>query len=102
MTPMYVILWEYEVRPGSESGFETLYGPQGRWVRLFNEYPGYLGTELLRADAPGRYLTIDRWDSECAYSSFLRDAASRYADIDALGDVLTLQERRIGAYTTSC
>ena len=32
---MFVILWEYEVKPGYAERFETVYGPQGDWVRLF-------------------------------------------------------------------
>ena len=42
---------------------------------------------------------IDRWESETEYVAFLANAASRYADIDAMGDALTAEERRIGRYT---
>jgi len=31
-TSMFVILWEFEVKPGSEAGFEKVYGPTGEWV----------------------------------------------------------------------
>ena len=98
---MYVVLWEYEVRAGSEPAFEALYGPNGEWVRLFHEYPGYRGTELLHAGSSRCYLTIDRWDSESVYSSFHNAAASRYAALDRLGDALTLLERHIGAYSST-
>ena len=95
---MYVVIWEYQVRPGETARFERLYGPQGEWVALFRAWPGYRGTELLRDDGD-RYVTIDRWDSREAYENFQQHAASDYARIDALGDALTLDERRIGAYT---
>lgn len=96
---MYIVIWEYETRPGSELAFEQLYGPAGAWVELFREYRGYLSTELLRDERPQRYVTIDRWESEADYLAFLADAAPRYADIDAIGDTLTAEERRIGRYT---
>jgi heme-degrading monooxygenase HmoA len=96
---MFVVIWEYAVRPGSESAFEALYGPQGAWIALFREYSGYLDTELLRSQEAGAYLTIDRWSSEAHYDAFQRAAAPRYAEIDALGDTLTLDECRIGRYT---
>ena len=99
---MWVVIWEYTVRPGSESAFEALHGPQGAWVALFREYPGYLDTELMRNLGTGAYLTVDRWRSEADYHAFQQVAAPRYAEIDALGDALTFDERRIGGYTTTC
>ncbi|MGH8025930.1 MAG: antibiotic biosynthesis monooxygenase family protein [Pseudoxanthomonas sp.] len=96
---MFVVIWQYTVRPGSESAFEALYGPRGAWVALFREYSGYLDTELMRHnDLAGAYLTLDRWRSEADYGAFQQAAAPRYAEIDALGDALTLDERRIGRY----
>lgn len=97
---MFVILWEYEVHPGSERAFETLYGHDGAWVGLFRAHAGYLDTELLRDDSARRYLTIDRWVSKADYDGFLDASQSQYAQIDALGDALTLTERRIGRYET--
>jgi heme-degrading monooxygenase HmoA len=96
---MYLVIWEYETHPGSEPAFEQLYGPAGAWAQLFREHRGYVGTELLRDERPQRYITIDRWESETEYVAFLANAASRYADIDAMGDALTAEERRIGRYT---
>ena len=99
---MFVVIWEYEVRVGSEAAFEALYGAGGAWVKLFGEHPGYLDTQLLLGDQPRRYLTIDRWDSAQAYADFLDAAKARYAQVDRLGDALTLSERCIGRYRTPC
>jgi heme-degrading monooxygenase HmoA len=95
---MFAVLWQYQVRPGAESAFEALYGAQGDWVALFRAHPGYLGTELLRGEAGGEYLSIDRWASQADYDAFLAGDRSRYAEIDARGDALTVSERRIGRY----
>jgi heme-degrading monooxygenase HmoA len=97
---MLCVLWEYEVRPGAEAAFEKLYGSGGDWAALFGEQDGYVGTELLRGDRPYRYLTIDRWQSERHYDTFLANAGARYARIDAQGDALTVVERKIGRFTT--
>ena len=99
---MFVVIWEYAVRAESKSDFEALYGPLGAWVALFSEYPGYLYTELMRSHETGVYLTVDRWRSEADYDAFQRAAASRYGEIDALGDALTTEERRVGRYALSC
>ena len=97
---MYVVIWEYQVRPGEAARFESLYGPQGEWVALFRAWPGYLATELLRGD-DGRYVTTDRWESREAYERFQQQAASEYARIDAIGDAVTLSERRVGAFVST-
>lgn len=97
---MIVIVWEYQVRPGSERAFEALHGPDGAWAGLFRGQPTYLGTELLRDGSMPRYLTIDRWASQADYDDFLQSVRPRYAQIDALGDALTVSERLVGRYET--
>jgi len=97
---MLIVLWEYDVHPGQQDVFEQLYGANGEWAGLFREHEGFVSTELLRADQALRYLSIDRWESETAYDAFLTSASERYAEIDARGDALTIDERRIGRYLT--
>ncbi|MCC4597173.1 antibiotic biosynthesis monooxygenase [Xanthomonas campestris pv. phormiicola] len=93
---MFVTIWEYEVADGQAQAFETLYAADGAWAALFAEYPGYLGTELLRAQAPGAYLSIDRWRDEADYTHCLAYGRERYAQLDRLGDALTTAERCVG------
>jgi len=95
---MHVVAWEYRVRNGCEAEFEALYGPGGAWVALFRGHAGYVGTELLRGLEDGRYLSLDRWASEAAYAAFLAATGPAYAAIDARGDLLTLEERHLGAW----
>ena len=99
---MFVVIWEYEVRPGSEAAFEALYGADGAWVGLFGGYAGYVDTQLLCSEVPLRYLTIDRWASAQTYADFLDAAQGRYAQVDRLGDSLTLAERCIGLFQPPC
>ena len=96
---MYVTVWEFTVRPGSEREFEALYGPGGAWVALFRTGSGYLGTELLRPIAASRrYLTIDRWSTAEAYAAFRNAHAGEYRALDARGDALTEGERPVGEF----
>ena len=95
---MFVILWEFEVKPGLEARFEEVYGPQGAWARLFTLSPAYRGTRLLRdCQRPGFYMTLDEWSSRDAYDTFRRKHAAEYAALDAAGEVLTQQERHLGS-----
>ncbi|MEZ0472240.1 antibiotic biosynthesis monooxygenase family protein [Luteimonas salinilitoris] len=99
---MFVVIWEYEIRADATDAFESMYGADGAWVALFRQAPGYLGTELLRDRRPRRYLSLDRWATEADYDAFLAATGARYAELDALGDALTLAERRIGRYRAPC
>ncbi len=93
---MHVILWRFRVRPGREAEFETLYGGDGEWVRLFRTGAGYIGSELLRA-SDGTYLTIDRWESEGSFRSFQEAHAAPYDAIDRNGRGLTIEEAKVAA-----
>jgi hypothetical protein len=94
---MFVALWEYEVKPGCEERFEKAYGPDGDWVRLFRSDIHYYETRLVRDSfRPGVYLTMDFWESRSAYEAFIAGHRTEYAAIDALGEGLTVRERRIG------
>jgi heme-degrading monooxygenase HmoA len=99
---MFVVIWEYQAHAGREGEFAALYGGEGAWVALFRGYAGYVGTELLHdATQPQRFVTIDRWTSQSAYDAFLATAKPAYADIDALGDALTVHERCVGRFETA-
>jgi heme-degrading monooxygenase HmoA len=96
---MVVILWEYEVKPGSEERFQKAYGPSGDWVRLFQRDPHFRGTQLLRDPArPLFYFTIDFWDSETAYENFLSANRAAYEQIDRDTGQLTQHELKIASF----
>jgi heme-degrading monooxygenase HmoA len=97
---MFVILWEFEVKPGSDDRFQRVYGPEGDWVRLFRRDPHFRGTQLLRdCFRPLFYFTIDLWDSEAAYQAFVDANRTAYEELDRAGEGLTLQERRVLCFT---
>ncbi len=96
---MFVALWEYEVKPGSEERFEKAYGPDGDWVRLFRGDSHYYQTRLVRDSfRRGVYLTMDFWESRGAYEKFMADHQEEYKTLDAAGEKLTSNERRVGWY----
>ncbi len=96
---MFVILWEYEVKPGCEKRFEDSYGPDGDWARFFRRDPRYRETRLLRDPAgANRYLTADFWDSREAYEDFQRENREEYQALDASFEWLTVRERHVGSF----
>ena len=96
----YFAVWEFQVKAECAAEFESIYGPEGSWARLFRRSPEYLGTELLRdLERPGRYLTIDRWTSAGAFYQFKEAAAGEYAALDKQCERLTQAETKIGEFT---
>lgn len=97
---MFVVVWQFEIAEDKISAFETAYGPDGSWAKLFRNSPHYVGTELLRdAYGSGSYLTIDRWSSEADFRAFRKQHDQDYEALDRQCDSLTSRETRIGAYT---
>ncbi len=96
---VYATLWEFIVLPARQAVFEAEYGPDGRWIALFRQAPGFLGSELLhdRTD-PRRYLTIDRWESADSYRDFRRRFAAEYDRLDREFEGLTAREAPLGEY----
>jgi heme-degrading monooxygenase HmoA len=96
---VYVYIWSFEVNPLSEPEFERTYGREGAWVQLFRHAPGYLETDLLRdLETPGRYLTIDRWESRQAFERFHQRFRSEFERLDRLCESLTRREVLVGHF----
>ena len=69
------------------------------WVYFFRGGEGYLGTELNHdVEHEGRWVTVDYWVSESAYTTFREQAFSEYERIDQQFEALTDHEARIGAF----
>jgi heme-degrading monooxygenase HmoA len=96
----FIALWRYRVDESDRAAFERAYGPDGDWARLFGREPGYLGTELLRGEC-GDYLTLDRWQDETAWLRFKDRHASDYEELDSACEVRTVEEQRLGSYSTT-
>jgi heme-degrading monooxygenase HmoA len=92
----YVIVWTYDVPPNAIDDFIAAYGPDGAWAQLFAKGAGFLETELYRDSE--RFLTIDRWQSEDAFTAFQASFAAHYQALDAKLAHLTLNQKRIGAF----
>lgn len=96
---MFIIVWEYRVKPTREADFERIYSEDGAWAELFQKGDGYLGTELLKDPSdPQHYLTLDRWTSTTDFESFLSTWKQEYAILDAQCEGLTEEETLLGKW----
>jgi hypothetical protein len=98
---MVQIVWEFIVKESAVGRFVRAYGPDGAWSRLFPEYPGFLGTTLLRDEEnPRRFLTIDVWETRSHRKRMLTQAKAQYSDLDEVLADLTESEDEIGIFNT--
>lgn len=96
----YTYVWEFKVPFDLQVEFERHYGADGTWVELFRRAPGYVETLLLKdRSIAGRYLTVDRWQSEKAYLAFRSEFSAQYAQLDSECERLTSSESFLGAFT---
>ncbi len=103
---MYVIVWEFVVRPEKVDAFVSAYKFDGAWARLFAQTDGYIGTELLRAterdaterDQGTRYVTIDRWQHAEDFTRFQEQFGDEYKALDTELEGLTVSERKLGTF----
>ena len=99
---MFVTLWEFEVKPGSEELFERTYGPDGQWAELFRRDARYLVTRLLRDVGGSRvYETADSWESQAAYEEFRKKFTPEYEQLDRKCEEMTVHEKNVSACETS-
>lgn len=96
---MFVIVWEFRVRPNKRRAFEEAYAPDGIWAEFFRAGDGYARTELIRdREDPLRYVTIDVWQSRQAYERFKKQNRAEYRAIDKKCESLTRSEKLIGEF----
>jgi hypothetical protein len=96
---MFLVLWEFDVKPGCDERFESVYGPSGDWAQLFRRDSAYQRTLLLHD--PFRectYVTCDFWESKKAYEAFRQNNSERYLALDKRYEELTLAERKLGDF----
>jgi hypothetical protein len=90
---MHTIRWRFQPRPSQVREFESVYGPEGEWVRLFRQAPGFLGATLRpHPTRLGWYETEDRWESLDAWHAFRRAFSAQYTILDEACRALTTEE----------
>jgi heme-degrading monooxygenase HmoA len=95
----YEIVWTYDVEERVHEAFERAYGPGGDWARLFSKVDGFLEVVLL-ADtaAPGRYLTIDRWQDEASFQRLIAQHGEAYTALDDTLAAISGRGTRLGGF----
>ena len=91
----YVRVWRFRPLEGKSAAFETAYGPNGDWARLFHRAQGFLGTTLLKDED---YITIDRWVTKAAYEKFMQEFQQEFTALDRRCESMTQLEEQVGEF----
>ena len=104
---MYVIVWEFVVRPEKIDAFVAAYKNDGAWARLFGQADGYLGTELLVSTDRDQdrtqgmtFVTIDRWKTAEDFARFQEHFGTVYRRLDTQLEDIALRERKLGTFSS--
>ncbi len=96
---MYTIICAYKVSLEKRAAFEAVYAEDGAWVKLFKKGNGYLGTRLMHSDdLPENYVTIDHWDTEENYETFMTQWKDAYQALDRECEGLAFEETCLGKF----
>jgi heme-degrading monooxygenase HmoA len=93
-------IWEYEVKNEFRAEFIEAYSSNGLWVSLFEQCKGYIKTELKQdVEHPKRFLTIDHWQSQSAFSAMKQTISDEYDKLNLQCEVYTLSENHMGIFS---
>jgi len=98
---MFLVLWEFEVKPGCEKRFERVYGPGGDWDSLFRRDPPPCEKSFIpRYGETACVPHSEYWLSRKSYEEFLSAQDVEYKALDSIAEELTANERHVGSYET--
>ena len=96
---MLAVVWQFDVRPGSEEAFETLHGADGGWTALSRRSRSYLGSSFLKDLAtPGRYLLMEYWSEMFVYEKHLADFSDHVETLKAQRAEMVLETVPLGIF----
>ena len=97
---MIEVIREFDIKEESRSRFELAFGPGGAWSSLFARCPGFRGTTVLRdTQNPGRYLTIELWETEAQREQVLTENRTGYSELEAAFDEWTESRTKLGVFS---
>jgi hypothetical protein len=77
---MIAIMWQFDVKQGSETEFKQLYGVEGEWTAMNRHSRSYLGSSFLHdQNRSSRYIVIEYWSEMLVYEqhrAFRSDAVT--------------------------
>jgi len=94
------VVWQFQIRPGSDEEFERFYGADGDWTKLSRRSRSFLGSSFLRDIAvDGRYLLVEYWGEMVVYEKHLADFSEQLTALEQERERLVERMETIGVFT---
>lgn len=93
---MFQVIWELKVKFKEREKFEQFYDAKGDWVKFFGKSPNYFGTDVLESgEGDGIFLVIDEWQSEEAFTEYVKGHAADYKLLEEKSKLASRTKKRI-------
>jgi hypothetical protein len=97
---MIAIVWQFDIKSGSEEQFEEFYGVDGEWTAVNRHSRSYLGTSFLRDQSrSSRYLVIEYWSEMVVYEQHRAYKTDELALLTKRRDDLVAAVEPLGVFT---
>ena len=94
------VVWQFQVKPGSQQAFEKFYGADGEWTAVGRRSRSFLGSSFLRDQARDtNYLLIEYWSEMVVYERHQRSTANDVRELETRRDELCESVLPLGIYT---
>jgi hypothetical protein len=97
---MIAIVWQFDIKAGSEHEFEQFYGVDGEWTSVNRHSRSYLGTSFLRDQSrASRYLVIEYWSEMVVYEQHRAYRTNELLLLTKRRDELIANVEPLGVFT---
>ncbi len=97
---MIAIVWQFDVKAGSEASFEQFYGADGEWTAANRHSRSYLGSSFLRdQNTKSRYLVIEYWSEMLVYEQHKVYRGDEVEKLEARRNELVEAVEPLGVFT---
>jgi hypothetical protein len=97
---MIAVVWQFDVKGGSESQFEDFFGAGGEWAAVSRHARSYIGSSFLRdQNRPSRYLVIEYWSELVVAERHRMFRSDELATLERRRDAMVNAVEPLGIFT---
>ena len=97
---MIAIMWQFDVKQGSETEFKQIYGVEGEWTAMNRHSRSYLGSSFLHdQNRSSRYIVIEYWSEMLVYEQHRAFRSDAVTSLEQRSQALVESVEPLGVFT---